>query len=351
MISGLIKKAPAWRFGPRADVMAAQIEATAQAVVALIEEKLHSQRHDHRRSGHALFVVLGEAHSRAAQMLAHMRVVQALHDRGHVIAVGVERPGNMAQLALNVLADHPHGAAPARALAERLQALPQFDRGRVIAASAICDEGEAELTSKLRTRTWVQNNISLSFNDAARSGLEAHLLDMNDDRMKQVLAEDGIKIQGGDVEIYSPLGMRLRNHVMLASAREQIAATGARIFIQVCGNVHVAGGRDNAQGLELYEHSLTGLLAGAGEPVIGVALLDRDFTRQALPHDEAGGCVHALTLQGPSFRERPLRERDWLQAVLPHVMTEFDLDDERLFEELLANKAVASLSASAPEGP
>jgi len=307
------------RFGKEASlIMAGRIIDASQSMTRIIEGEF-----EQTRGSAPLFVMLGENHDRPAHKLAHMLVLRSLQDKGYKIAVGLEDPYNLTHTVVEYLKDHKQRAA-GNLLAELLVDTARDDPLHVQIAVPLAQKDSAHLTNMLCRHVAIDSGIRMAFKDAARSGYNfGATLDRDDPHLRHIIRRDRIDVGKDPVVAYSPLGIHLRNKMIVEMGQDHALRRKPHIYIQLCGNHHVGGAPHSPLGDLPYKQSLTGLYQVGQHNVLGITTyLDRWSVAQ--PPNKA---VRNLpSFKGPSFKDaNDALERVWLEAVMPSILPDLDL--------------------------
>ncbi len=309
-----------------APLTAARINAVSENLVAAIEAGRKSALSDG-----PLFVAMGEVHSQAVHRLAFLKTALQLKDKGYAVSVGMEIPHDLPDQIITARASE---MMPEHFLAPIL--LPMLERMRDREADDILKlqfirNDEVQYYSP---NTWwhVQEKlhdrgIRYAFNDAAMiqsSGLSCGSLNMQDEHMQRIVAQ-GLPLATGTitdmhVDPCDELGMYLRNKTIVQRARKHAHKRQADIYLQHCGNIHVAGAVARREAFS-YSHSLVGLFEASGCNVLGFALRPKDGERICqIPQDANMSLVRAVTLEGETFMaQQHQKEKIWLAEVTKHL--------------------------------
>ncbi len=324
-----------YRLNKAAPEIAGRIRGAAQSIVYLIETRLAQKPQD----GKPLYVMLGELHQAPEHQLVHMLVGSALRDKGYNIAIGHERPYNAGwKQALEIM-------GKARVVGNNqsvaaLQKMTDSDFGRMQMNFKNFRPVAAPYSHDLASNSFTRRGISMAFNDAARCDIESDkrldkynskldMLDMLDEVSRSLTAKHSI-VMDDKASLMSVPGVHLRNRVIIMKACEHAAREKAEIYIQLCGNAHVVGIKNNVFTKKFpYEESLTGLFRAQGDSVIGIPIFGktlnaRDIPEEALCNDSV---VPGTVFSGWEFEGLGNQyERLWLEAVMKHLQPGTDID-------------------------
>ena len=332
MFDQLAQDDETWRLNKAAPEIAGRVRDAAQRVVYLIETRFAQKPQD----GKPLYVALGETHQAPEHQLVHMLVGSALRDKGYKIAIGHERPYNRGWQKMLEMMKQAKATGNKKSLLS-LQKVAGSDFGRTQMNLNNFRLLDAPYSHDLVSNSFARRGISMAFNDAARCAIHRDKpldkynskLDMLDEVTRSLTAEHKI-VMDDAASLMSAPGMHLRNRVMVMKACEHAARERAEIYIQLCGNAHVAG-VNNIMLMEKlpYEESLTGLFRAQGDsavgiPVFGKTLKARDMPEEALRN---GSVVPGPVFTGWEFEGRDNeREHAWLKAVMKHLQPGTDID-------------------------
>lgn len=296
---------------------ALNITATARLLADEVETR-HATKPDQSA---ALFVVLGETHHQAAQLLMQMQLLRLLRQRGYRLAVGLETPYNLSAGILHYLGAKARDYPPLAELTEQAQKFDHGHRGHLFLASQFSIADHASLTKKLQKQVFLRDRLVVAFNDAAMMdyGQSDHL-DMKDPVTRRVIAANATLFDGA--QSYNALtraGIHLRNRVMHHQAVSHAASVKPDIYVQLCGNSHVLGLRDRTA-TRPYTESLTAIFEQSGQAVLGVPVFERDFKPDDLPGPSRSAAFLQIYLSAATFsRKESDLEKHWLQEIIPHL--------------------------------
>lgn len=307
------------RLKKAAPEIAAQITAGAQTVTRIVEERFAKKSQDDQ----PLFVVLGENHLQPAHQLLQMLAIGSLWEKGYMVAIGHERPYDSGlKAALELL----HANKGHAANTERLKMMLNDDYGRMVLAHVGFGVSVSAYSHDLAAYSWMRRGISMAFNDAARNNHDQAREDgfnMQDQLVQQMMADHDIRITE-KMDLAESPAVHLRNRIMVKNAGEHAREQQAEIYIQLCGNFHVAG----FSGGFCYDESLIGLFRQQGQAVVGIPICsDADKKWVPLEAMQSGDVVVVPLPPGDTFEgvENP-QERKWLEAVMSCLEPDFDFD-------------------------
>ena len=127
-----------------------------------------------------------------------------------------------------------------------------------------------------------------------------------------------------------PLGVALRNRMIVARALAHMKEAGAGIYIQQCGRGHMFG---NAPEGKEFQDSLAALFAAAGVDVLTVFPTGPGYGREMIPEEGKGMLQQGLVIEGLSharfsFHSSPGAEADFLERLNQHSRGEIGIADD-----------------------
>lgn len=209
-----------------------------------------------------LLVVLGEIHSIPAHYVHHMLVMEGLRSR-EKIAVAYEAEHDTLEKEFGAQHDgQPHAT-------QRLR--DRDDAGLLSLKTAVgfCNSTMTDHTSMTLFSYLLRHGLPFRFTDAACNA--RGFLDTEDPSTAAALRDcfgAAARIGGHPG---TARGIGARNRHMLAGALSLAKVSGARIVIQVCGNLHVLG--DGLEGIAA-DNSIAVLAKNTGAGVLAVPLVE-----------------------------------------------------------------------------
>lgn len=312
-----------------APLTAARIHAVSENLVAAIEAGRQSALSDG-----PLFVAMGEIHNQAVHGLAFLKTALQLKDRGYTVSVGTELPYDVPDQIITARASEMMPERLAPILVPKLEMLKNRESDDILKLQFIRND----VVENWLPHTWwhVQEKlhdrgIRYAFNDAALTesfslsgGTQPLSLNMQDKHMQRIVAQEwplatGV-ITDRCVDACDELGMYLRNKTMVQRAHEHAQRRQADIYLQHCGNVHVAGATARREAFS-YSHSLVGLFEASGCNVLGFSFRRKNDERiWQIPQDANMSLVHTVTLEGETFMaQQRKKEKIWLAEVTKHL--------------------------------
>lgn len=310
-------------------------EQTAERIEAVSDQWAHmiDKQWQSHRGTQPLFIVIGEVHERPAHELAFLSTVLKLSDKGRSVAVGFEAPHNFPDIAIEQTRKRWAERPPSDERTGQLIALtwlknlPCNDPVKMIHIANAMEIGQTTNTFHYTAKKLNEKQIRFAFNDAARVKKdEKTLIDTSDSCTKSAMAEEQRLTANMDLDVTSRLGMLLRNKIMVQKAREHTTIQPVDIYIQHCGNAHVAGAsRINgtvAGETPPYHESLVSLFRAAGSTTHGFILDSaRDADSWELCPDIDMNFITLTDLGGRDFfpGTPPEQEKCYLDAVTRHL--------------------------------
>lgn len=268
-------------------------------------------------SGEILFVPMGEIHTTPVSRLVMQGVMQNLKSRNYPIAFGFEGDHDIISSFLKDSID-----------AQELKGLKELDvqnRGAVtmgLFIEGVITVPEAGESLKNLFSFCIAEKISTRFNDATIiskgfRGVDA-VLDI-DDPLTRRFVEKIIPDNIVGPRTLSAEGGLIRNSIIVENALKHAREAQARIYIQHCGAIHLAG--EKYLGVP-FQNSLTGLFDQQGA-VFPVDLVGKRFEREISPEfqslldDKKASLFERLPSEqfGEGFDESQ-REKEYIRQLI-----------------------------------
>lgn len=302
--------------------IAAMARALAQQAEFCVDRIERNATHAGATVDDPYYAILGEVHDQSLHGLFHLLVGLGLRERGHHVAIGLERPHNQASMVLKLGEEQ----APCEiwgALRARLQGVARDDVMHHHITQSFSATVYNNQQGKICAGLWQDAGIPVVFNDAACDSLTADptsCLDATDPVLHRILDKAGIAIDPhAMITTTSAQGVYYRNHVMASLAQQHAKDRHADIYLQIVGDAHVAG-----MGRHLpYQDSLMAVLdaTALGQKCVGIPVLSADFNQSALPAVTGAHVDRGIMLDGPGFHAHNSEEEIlWLQTILPQIL-------------------------------
>jgi hypothetical protein len=227
-----------------------------------------------------LVVLIGEHHGIPAHILIQAMFLDRLAaDQNRKIAYGYESPHNLLGRTIS-------RQLPYRLTAEDEAAISASDLdGRMALAACLgyIDHNDAPVSRHAFFKFCMSAGVSMRFNDAALNFSQQLTLNKADPLTADTIRRHAPGHDGSAITGYSPLGVALRNRVIIENAKNHMHQTNAKIYIQNCGRNHIFG---NVHDGYTAQDSLTALINKHAVPVLSIFMQARaDDMMKSIPQD------------------------------------------------------------------